>query len=209
MSDTIIVAWIAIVGITIPLVYRAIDKHLDRKLERRRVINNGTMVEKSYRALNMNRICSRLLEKSMAHRVTMNIFHNGGEFITGLKMDRFTCVAEDYVEGLTPVMPSYQGSLLSLAPYTMNRLIVNKEHHSDNVDDMSDKVLRDMLTAHGTKSIYGYLVSDVFDKPIGFITFSYGAVSLYDKGQSVDSLSALVANEMQCILKHMLVTKVK
>lgn len=203
MSDAVIVAWIGVVGIAVPVIYRLLDKWLDRRDKSRILARNGSMAEKTHRALSMNRICSRLLEDAEADRVTINIFHNGGEFITGMKMDKFTCVAEDYKEGLTPIMQAYQGTLLTIAPYAMHRVLVNKEYIANDISCIVDKVFRDMVMQEGMKSIVMYLITDVFDKPMGFVAMYY-TDPFKDRGFTKEDITAIVSGEVQSILKHIL-----
>lgn len=206
MSDAVVIAWIGVVGIAVPVIYRSIDRYFERKAKAMVVKDNGSLSDKMVRALEMTRICGRILEKVEADRVTINVFHNGGEFITGLKMDRFTCVAEDYKEGVTPVMNRHVGTLLSVAPFSMHKLITTKEHFVANVESMHDKVLRDILLKEGTVSIYSILISDVFDKPLGFLSISYKS-PICETGFTKDDIGALVQDELNKILKYMIIER--
>lgn len=136
-------------------------------------------INKSICYIELDKICAELKDQFNAQAVYIAYFHNGGHFINGIDMDKYTVVGEDYDYGLCSYKRLFKGMLVNNFPYLFHNLLVRNRHYvkDSNNHKFQDKCYKDELTDRGILSAYTFLIKDpVKNIPIGFISIEYNRV---------------------------------
>ena len=133
-------------------------------------------IEKSNCYIELDKICASIRDTIHANAVYIAYFHNGGHFINGVEMDKYTVVGEDYDCCVVSYKKSFKDVLVNNFPYLFHNLIVANRHCITSTKDYSfhDKMYRDELNNRNINSAYTYLIKDPVKKtPLGFVSLEY------------------------------------
>jgi hypothetical protein len=128
--------------------------------------------------IELDKICASIKDIVKANLVYIAYFHNGGHFINGVAMDKYTVVGEDYDVNCKSVKRTNKDVLVNNFPYLFHDLLVRNRHcvNSVSTQAMEDRSYKEDLENRGMKSAYTFLIKDpVKDIPIGFISLEYFA----------------------------------
>ena len=179
-------ALLALAGILFTALNQTFGIWFKAYLDRRKKRNLIPMDKKLAFNLESDRLCLRLRKLLMADRVFLANFHNGGQFKSGVSIDKFTVVGEDYTDdaGIS-LKRVYDNTLLSYAPFTFHKLLVEGHHYVEDVHCMHDKAMRKDLMARGVKSLYLFMIKDLTGEPLGFIEIAFNCQHSIDDAQKI------------------------
>lgn len=126
--------------------------------------------------IELDKICATIKDVVKANMVYIAYFHNGGHFINGVAMDKYTVVGEDYDVSCKSIKKSFKDVLVNNFPYLFHDLLVRNRHYINSVSTqvMEDRSYKEDLDERGIKSAYTFLIKDpVQDTPLGFISLEY------------------------------------
>ena len=148
MSDAIIVGIVSpLVGALIYGFKKGVDYFIEKKKKKKDpIIANLTADKLIYEFL------SEMLEKYNADRSYLIKFHNGGEYYTGNKIQKFSRSHEVVREGISSEKINLQNIHISLFPIWLETVINNKYFFTD-IENMDDKYSEFYLKSLGIKSI--------------------------------------------------------
>lgn len=133
-------------------------------------------LDKSLYYIELDKICFNIRSALKCDGVYIAYFHNGGNFINGISMDKYSVVGEDYSPNLNSYKAIYRDKLVNNFPYLFHNLIVANRHCITSTKDYSfhDKMYRDELNNRNVNSAYTYLIKDPVKKtPLGFVSLEY------------------------------------
>lgn len=126
--------------------------------------------------IELDKICAFVKDNVKAQGVYIAYFHNGGHFINGVDMDKYTVIAEDYESPITSYKRNNKDIMVNNFPYLFHDLIVRNRHYIDDIEEhnFQDRAYKDELKNRNIKSAYSFIIKDpVKDIPIGFISIEY------------------------------------
>lgn len=126
--------------------------------------------------IELDKICASIKDIVKANMVYVAYFHNGGHFINGITMDKYTVVGEDYDVNCRSIKKTSKDVLVNNFPYLFHDLLVRNRHYINSVQNqaMEDKSYKEDLENRNIKSAYTFLIKDpIKDIPIGFISLEY------------------------------------
>jgi hypothetical protein len=123
-------------------------------------------------SLTIDKILFEILQECVADRVIFARFHNGGTFIDGVPIDKFSVANEVYTSDEMSVSLQLQNVLLSTRPSAMYELLFTDSFFREDTSTYTSGFEK-MLFNYDVKSIYMFLIKDLDDKPIGFVELSY------------------------------------
>lgn len=141
-------------------------------------------IDKSNSYLKLDIICHKIREAVNSEGVYIAYFHNGGHFINGVGMDKYTVVGEDYSANLKSYKSQYRDILVNNFSYLFHNLLVANRHYIEDVDrnPNKDKGYKEDLKDRDIKSTYTFLIKDVIKgDPIGFISIEYKQTNCFSK----------------------------
>ena len=141
-------------------------------------------VTKSNFYLELDIICRKIRESVKADGVYIAYFHNGGHFITGIDMDKYTVVGEDYSPELKSYKAQYKDVLVNSFSYLFHNLLVSNRHYLEDINKNPDKDrgYKEDLKNRNINSTFTFLVRDPIKKtPIGFISIEYSKANTFAK----------------------------
>lgn len=144
-------------------------KHI---LENRKKKNKPSLHDVIKHSLDIDKNLFEIMQECEADRVLFARFHNGGTFIDGVPIDKFTVANEVYVKDDYSVSLKLQNVLLSTRPSAMYELLFTDEYIREDTSKYNAGFEK-ILFNYDVKSIYMFLIKDLEDKPIGFIELSY------------------------------------
>ena len=121
------------------------------------------------------KILYSIIEDSGANIATLSRFHNGGYFIDGLTMDKFTTtnhVTKDS-DLSTYHIQLPQNILLSIIPDIMYELLFTGKYYEEDINNIKNSPFKQILKKIKGKSLFMFLIKDLDDKPLGFISILY------------------------------------
>lgn len=133
-------------------------------------------INKSNCYIELDKICASIRDTLKAQAVYIAHFHNGGHFINGVNMDKYTVVGEDYECGFTSYKRILKDVLVNNFPYLFHNLLVRNRHYIPDISKhtFQDKCYKEELESRNMKSAYTFLIKDpVNSKPLGFISLEY------------------------------------
>ena len=133
-------------------------------------------LDKSLYYIELDKICFNIRKALKCDGVYIAYFHNGGNFVNGISMDKYSVVGEDYSVNLNSYKAIYKDKLVNNFPYLFHNLIVADRHCITSTEDYSfhDKMYRDELNNRNINSAYTYLIKDPVKKtPLGFVSLEY------------------------------------
>lgn len=136
-------------------------------------------IEKSNCYIELDKICASIRDTIHANAAYIAYFHNGGHFINGVEMDKYTVVGEDYDCCVVSYKKSFKDVLVNNFPYLFHNLLVRNRHYCNDVSKykFQDRCYKDELESRGMKSAYTFLIKDpIKETPIGFISLEYNIV---------------------------------
>ena len=78
-------------------------------------------IEKSNCYIELDKICASIRDTIHANAVYIAYFHNGGHFINGAEMDKYTVVGEDYDCCVVSYKKSFKDVLVNNFPYLFHK----------------------------------------------------------------------------------------
>ena len=78
-------------------------------------------IEKSNCYIELDKICASIRDTIHANAVYIAYFHNGGHFINGVEMDKYTVVGEDYDCCVVSYKKSFKDVLVNNFPYLFHK----------------------------------------------------------------------------------------
>lgn len=133
-------------------------------------------VTKSNCYIELDKVCADIRDTINAKAVYIAYFHNGGHFINGVAMDKYTVVGEDYDISVTSYKRIFKDILVNNFSYLFHDLLVRNRHYITNVDThkFQDKCYAEELQQRNMKSAYTFIIKDpVKNTPLGFISLEY------------------------------------
>lgn len=147
-------------------------------------LNNQKLdIKKSACYIELDKICASIRDTIKAQAVYIAYFHNGGHFINGVNMDKYTVVGEDYESGFNSYKKNFKDILVNNFPYLFHNLLVRNRHYINNVSNhkFQDRCYKDDLESRGMKSAYTFLIKDpIKDTPLGFVSIEYSIPNGFD-----------------------------
>lgn len=181
--STIVVALITSIT-TIASIY--LKDYLTNKSKRQKLT-----VEKSYCYIELDKICAKIRDDVKADAVYIAYFHNGGTFINGVDMDKYTVIGEDYNCNIISYKKHFVNVLVNNFPYVFHNLIVRNKYYCNDINEHSneDKCYKEELRIRSMKSAYSFLIKDpIKNTPIGFISIEYHITNGFNSDKEMDVL---------------------
>lgn len=94
-------------------------------------------------------------------------FHNGGQFINGLKIDKFSITNESPRMNCEPVQHDFENVMFSRYSRTISTLLYSNRFEVPNTQG-EDGLPRD-IAQKGYRSMYVFLIKGLDDIPAGFV----------------------------------------
>lgn len=141
-------------------------------LDNRKKKSKPTLHDVIKNSLDIDKSLFEIMQECKADRVIFARFHNGGTFIDGVPIDKFTVANEVYNKDDYSVSLELQNVLLSTRPAAMYELLFTDEFIREDTSKYNAGFEK-MLFNYDVKSIYMFLIKDLEDKPIGFIELTY------------------------------------
>lgn len=151
------------------------DKHKKKQLSKE---------DKSLYYIELDKISYTIRKDLNADGVYIAYFHNGGNFINGISMDKYSVVGEDYASHLNSYKAIYKDKLVNNFPYLFHNLITKNRHYIDSVESymFKDTMYKDELKFRNINSTYTFLIKDPVKKtPLGFVSIEYTDVTKFKK----------------------------
>ena len=124
-------------------------------------------------ALNIDKILFDILTKLNASRIILARFHNGGTFIGGLPIDKFSVTNEIYGDDVDhSITQMMQNILLSTHSQVIHELLVSDCYFRASLNDVPNG-FKKMLSIGGVKSVYLFLIKDIDETPMSFICITF------------------------------------
>lgn len=139
-------------------------------------------VDKSTFYLKLDTICHTIREAVHSDGVYIAYFHNGGHFINGIGMDKYTVVGEDYREDMKSYKNQYKDVMVNSFSYLFHSLLVSNRHYMNDISKniSQDRAYKEDLKNRGINSTYTFLIKDVIkETPIGFISVEYSTINAF------------------------------
>lgn len=146
-------------------------------------------INKSNCYIELDRICASIRDLIKAQSVYIAYFHNGGHFINGIEMDKYTVVGEDYGDGLESHKKISKDILVTNFPYLFHNLLVRNRHYIHDVNEhyFHDKCYKDDLKKRNTLSAYSFLIRDpITESPLGFISIEFDKVNGFNEDNETE-----------------------
>lgn len=146
-------------------------------------------INKSNCYIELDRICASIRDILKAQSVYISYFHNGGHFINGVEMDKYTVVGEDYGEGLESHKKIGKDILVTNFPYLFHNLLVRNRHYIDDIDEhyFHDRCYKDDLKKRNALSAYTFLIKDpISELPLGFISIEFNKTNAFTKDNEAE-----------------------
>jgi len=170
-----VIAFVSFAGVVFTALNQTLNVWLKDYLDKRkRARNNPSLQKKMEYYLQADRLCMKLRKQLTADHVSLAHFHNGGQFKSGVGIDKFTVISEDYTDhtGISS-LSMYNSTLLSYAPFTFHKLLTEGFYGMDDAKCISDKALKKDLTSRNIHSVYLFAINDLNKEPLGFIEVAY------------------------------------
>lgn len=148
-------------------------------------------VEKSYCYIELDRICAKIRDAVKADAVYIAYFHNGGTFINGVDMDKYTVIGEDYDCNILSYKKHFVNVLVNNFPYVFHNLIVRNKYCCNDINEHhdEDKCYKEELRIRNMKSAYSFLIKDpTKNTPIGFVSIEYHITNGFNSDKEMDVL---------------------
>lgn len=146
-------------------------------------------INKSNCYIELDRICAAIRDICKAQSVYIAYFHNGGHFINGVEMDKYTVVGEDYGDDLESHKKYGKDILVTNFPYLFHNLLVRNRHYIDDVNEhyFHDKCYKDDLKRRNALSAYTFLIKDpISELPLGFISLEFDIVKGFNEDDEAE-----------------------
>lgn len=181
MEVGIVIALITVTGVVFTALNQTMGIGLKAYLEMRRKKAALPLDQKMAFNIEADRLCLHLRKQLKADRVFLANFHNGGQFKSGIGIDKFTIVSEDYTnDAEISLKRVYEGTLMSYAPFTFHKLLTEDSYFATATHCMLDKAFRKDLLNRGVKSMYMFVIKDLSGEPLAFIEIAYNQPHVMD-----------------------------
>ena len=143
-------------------------------------------VHKSESYIKLDKLCNVIREKTKADGVYIAGFHNGGTFISGLKMDKYTVLGEDYGVNLRSYKSKYKDILVNTCSYLFHSLLVSNRYGVCDSKEYNkeDQCYVDDLKARDVSSAYTFLIKHpITGSPLGFISLEFHVKDGFQKSE--------------------------
>lgn len=146
-------------------------------------------INKSNCYIELDRICAAIRDICKAQSVYIAHFHNGGHFINGVEMDKYTVVGEDYGDDLESHKKYSKDILVTNFPYLFHNLLVRNRHYVDDINEhyFHDKCYKDDLKKRNALSAYTFLIKDpISELPLGFISLEFDIIKGFNEDDEAE-----------------------
>lgn len=124
-------------------------------------------------SLNIDKILFETMQIFDADRVFLARFHNGGQFINSIPIDRFSVTNEVYSDdSLINIMPKLQNIILCSQSTIMYELLLNDRYSASSITDISTNYKK-YFDHDNLRSMYMFLIKDLSGTPIGFMQINF------------------------------------
>lgn len=128
--------------------------------------------------MQLDRIAADIRKHENAKGCFIAYFHNGGKFISGIAMDKFTVIADDFDETIEDSYKNiYKNALTSIMSYPILRLYKDNQYifHKNNFEKTeANKAFINDLDSRKVNTVASIIIKDlVTDMPIGFVAVEY------------------------------------
>lgn len=133
-------------------------------------------IEKSNCYIELDKTCANIRDTLKANAVYIAYFHNGGRFINGVNMDKYTVIAEDYDSCCNSFKKNFKDVLVNNFAFLFHDLLVRNRHFITDIDThkFQDKCYKEDLDNRNMKSAYTFIIKDpIKNTPLGFISIEY------------------------------------
>lgn len=169
---TILTVGAAIVTTVLTGTFRLLELWYNNRLARQKKDNKPKLKDVVKNSLEIDKLLYTIMTDFDADRVLFARFHNGGTFIDGVPIDKFTVTNEVFKGDAESISLLLQNVVLSNRAAMIYELLFcgsflrqDLSQYDNNFEKMSYK--------NDIKSIYVFLIKDLDDSPIGFIELSY------------------------------------
>jgi hypothetical protein len=174
MEIGIVIALITLSGVMFTAINQTLGIWLKSYMEMRHKRMAMPLDQKLAFNMEADRLCLQLRKQLGADRVFLANFHNGGQFKSGVGIDKFTIVSEDYSDSAEISLKRlYEGTLLSYAPFTFHKLLTEDRYFVCQTHCMLDKAFKKDLINRGVKSVYLFVIKDLNGEPLAFIEIAF------------------------------------
>lgn len=179
MGDPGTIAWITAISIlgaaAIGGGFKFAEMLYRNKLEKRRARNKLTLKDVAKYAMEMDKIIFNIMDRLGASRITLSQFHNGGEFIGGIPIDKMSITNEVFSSDNPfpiPLKENRQNVLLGENAAVMYEILLNDKYFKPNVNDCEAKLRKELKQAK-VESVYKFLIKSLNGTPVGFLSITY------------------------------------
>ena len=148
-------------------------KHFNKKEKKEIFFKKIPLRERSCYDVDIARVIWKLKEDVNACKITVNRFHNGGNYANRQPMQKFTATHETPGGSIIPVMDKCNGILISRYSEAFMTLGTMSEYVIHCVDDCIDRNFRYDMIFYGFKATYLFLIENPDGSEEGFIGVNF------------------------------------
>jgi hypothetical protein len=148
-------------------------KHFNKSEKKNSQYGKVSMREASRYDVDIARVIWQIREDVGSCKITINRFHNGGNFANGQPMRKFTCTHETPGGSTIPFQDKCNGVLNSRYPEAFMNLGTMGEYAVHSVDDCTDRNFKHDMVFHGFKAAYLFLIENPNGSEEGFIGVNF------------------------------------
>lgn len=177
MDNTVLISIISTVGVVVAAGLGAGAKLMEMwwqeyKMQKKKA-NRPKLVDVAKYSMEIDKILYDFTNKMGATRAMVARFHNGGQFINNIQMDKFSVTNEiSTCEHEHSISQRMQNILLSNYSSVMYELLFNNKYFKPDTKECDPDFRREM-ELDKIKSIYFFLIKDIDETPIGYISLSF------------------------------------
>jgi len=143
--------------------------------------NKHSVKDDSIHNLVIQKILCRLKKELNATKIIIGRFHNGGNYVNGLPMKKFSLTHETAGGTELPMMDRGVGVLNSKYSEAFAQLATIGEYCISDIEDCTDDNFKRDMRSYGFKATYLFLIRQFDDKEDGFISINFKTTMVVDK----------------------------
>jgi len=137
--------------------------------------------EDSIYNLVIQKILCQLKKELSATKIVIGRFHNGGNYVNGLPMKKFSITHETAGGTETPMMDKGIAVLNSRYSEAFAQLATLGEYCIADIEDCTDDNFKRDMKVYGFKAAYLFLIRQFNDKEDGFVGVYFNKTTVVDK----------------------------
>lgn len=124
--------------------------------------------------IQLDKLAASCRDKLKAQQVYIAYFHNGGHFINGAKMDKYTIVGEDYDMYARSVKPTGVNRMVSDMSFNVHNLATRNQYYFEITTYKRDQCYVEWLRDRKMNAVWNVAIrNNSNDDLIGFISIEY------------------------------------